>query len=299
MHDFKHSAGEIIAKDWQKLAHKARDAVSPSRGGDHSRGSTSAASHARHSTTDLVFEEGTDEEDEGWASERSNGGDGQEHDQGEGTSADGHAHAEGSTHSHGRKKPRIFSIRTARRKGSIHRRNSTGQAQTMPFMVAAGATAGENEESRGRQAPPGVAGSGETRGRQQPALAQKTGHGHGKSRLGTAASRMSRPSTAPSSATPTRPGTAESSLRNQRIDSIRALHSRPPTREASPSRSVRFVDEGVPVSASRSGSVGTLSALFGVGSRGNGTGTGVVDQRVEQDVEMGLSRAGTPVETGG
>lgn len=75
----------------------------------------------------------------------------------------------------------------------------------------------------------------------------------------------------------TRPGTAESSLRDQRMDSLRALHSRPPTREASPSRSVRLMDEGVPVSASRSGSVGNLRALFGVGS--GGTGTGVVDQR--------------------
>jgi len=269
--------------------------VSPARG-DHSRGSTTAVDHARQPTTDLVFEEGTDGEDEGWASERSNGGDGQEHDHGEGTSEDGHVHAEGSTHPHGRKKPRRFSIRTARRRGSVHRRNSTGQAQGTPFMVAAGATAGANEESWGQHAPAGGAGSEEARGRQPPALAQKTGHG--KTRLGTAASRMSRPSTAPSSATPTRPGTAESSLRNQRIDSIRALHSRPPTREASPSRSVRFVDEGVPVSASRSGSVGNLTAFFGVASGGNRTGTGVVDQRVE-DVELGLSRAGTPVETGG
>jgi len=45
-----------------------------------------------------------------------------------------------------------------------------------------------------------------------------------------------------------RPGTSESA-RNQRLEHIRALHSSPPTREASPSRSVWFVDE-VPPSAS-------------------------------------------------
>jgi len=128
-----------------------------------------------------------------------------------------------------------------------------------------------NEESWGQHAPASGAGSEGARGRQPPALVQKTGHG--KTRLGTAASCMSWPSTAPSSATPTRPRTAESSLRNQRIDSIRALHLRPPTREASPSWSVRFIDEGVPVSASRSGSVGNLTALFGVASGGNRTGT--------------------------
>ena len=166
----------------------------------------------------------------------------------------------------------------------------------MFFIVAAGVTTGANEESRGRQVPAGVAGAVETRGRQQPVLAQKTRHGHGKARLGTAASHMSRPSTAPSSAMHTHPGTAESSLHNQRIDSIQALHSRPPAREASPSRSVRFVDEGVPASASRSGSAGNLRAVFTVGS--GGMGTGVVDQRVE-DVELRLSRGGTPVETGG
>ena len=68
------------------------------------------ADHARHPNTDLVFE-GTDEEDEGWALERSDEGDGQEHDHREGASTDGHGHAEGSTHPHGRKKPQIFSIR--------------------------------------------------------------------------------------------------------------------------------------------------------------------------------------------
>ncbi|RDB14835.1 putative Na(+)/H(+) antiporter C3A11.09 [Hypsizygus marmoreus] len=40
-----------------------------------------------------------------------------------------------------------------------------------------------------------------------------------------------------------RPGTADGSLRNHRIDHIKALHSSPPTREVSPSRSIRFMDE--------------------------------------------------------
>ena len=114
MRNLKHSAGEILAKDWQKLAHGAQGVVSPLQG-DHSRGYTTAADHARQPTTDLVFEEGADEEDEGWASERSNGGDGQEHDHSEGTSEDGHAHAEGLTHPHRRKKSQRFSIQTAQR----------------------------------------------------------------------------------------------------------------------------------------------------------------------------------------
>jgi sodium/hydrogen antiporter len=45
-----------------------------------------------------------------------------------------------------------------------------------------------------------------------------------------------------------RPGTSDSA-RNQRLAHIRAMHSSPPTREASPSRSVWFADE-VPPSAS-------------------------------------------------
>ena len=133
MHNLKHSTGKVLAKDWQKLVHQARGAVSPSHGGDHSQGSMMAAHHASHPTTDLLFED-TDGEDEGWASERSNGGDGEEHDHSEGMSADRHAHAEGSTHPHGRKKPRIFSIQTARRRGSVHQQNLTGQPQGMPFM---------------------------------------------------------------------------------------------------------------------------------------------------------------------
>ncbi|KAF9465385.1 Sodium/hydrogen exchanger family-domain-containing protein [Collybia nuda] len=63
----------------------------------------------------------------------------------------------------------------------------------------------------------------------------------------------SRPNTAESSARPTssgsqrsRPDTAESSIRHHRLDHIRALHTSPPTREVSPSRSVRFMDEAPP-----------------------------------------------------
>ncbi|KAH0586780.1 hypothetical protein H2248_005630 [Termitomyces sp. 'cryptogamus'] len=40
-----------------------------------------------------------------------------------------------------------------------------------------------------------------------------------------------------------RPGTGDSSLPNARVSHIRMLHSSPPTREVSPSRSVRFMDE--------------------------------------------------------
>ena len=71
--------------------------------------------------------------------------------------------------------------------------------------------------------------------------------------------RVSRPATAPSSsrigtgtARSFRPGTADSSLRHHRLDSIRALHGS--TRDSSPSRSVRFVDE-----EGRAGSRGILA----------------------------------------
>jgi hypothetical protein len=51
-----------------------------------------------------------------------------------------------------------------------------------------------------------------------------------------------------------RPGTSDSA-RNQRLEHIRTLHSAPPTRDASPSRSVWFADEVYPsarVDAARS-----------------------------------------------
>jgi hypothetical protein len=52
-----------------------------------------------------------------------------------------------------------------------------------------------------------------------------------------------------------RPGTSDS-VRNQRLEHIRALYSTPPTREASPSRSVWFADEIPPLSASGSMDLG-------------------------------------------
>jgi len=87
----------------------------------------------------------------------------------------------------------------------------------------------------------------------------------------------SRPRTAPSGFTnpsplasvpPSRPGTGDSAIRHHRLDSIRSTaiphghvqgHRTPPTRESSPSRSVRFVDNV----DGESGHVG--------GSSGNGT----------------------------
>ncbi|KAG6879308.1 hypothetical protein C0992_003726 [Termitomyces sp. T32_za158] len=61
------------------------------------------------------------------------------------------------------------------------------------------------------------------------------------SRTSASRHRHRRPGTADSSIV--RPGTGDSSLRNARVSHIRMLHSSPPTREASPSRSVRFMDE--------------------------------------------------------
>ncbi|KAF8074102.1 Sodium/hydrogen exchanger family-domain-containing protein [Lyophyllum atratum] len=90
-------------------------------------------------------------------------------------------------------------------------------------------------------------------------------HPH-QQRPGTAPStytrtRTHRPGTADSLTSTLRPGTADSSLRNHRVSHIRLMHSSPPTREVSPSRSVRFMDE-----APRGG---------GGGGAGNGGGEGV------------------------
>ena len=57
-----------------------------------------------------------------------------------------------------------------------------------------------------------------------------------------------------------RPGTSDS-VRNQRLEHIRALYSVPPTREASPSRSVWFADEAPPPSASASISMDLARSL--------------------------------------
>ncbi|GLB38785.1 putative sodium/hydrogen exchanger family protein [Lyophyllum shimeji] len=52
-----------------------------------------------------------------------------------------------------------------------------------------------------------------------------------------------RPRTAESSLL--RPGTADSSILNHRVSHIRAMHSSPPTRDVSPARSIRFLDEPI------------------------------------------------------
>lgn len=65
-----------------------------------------------------------------------------------------------------------------------------------------------------------------------------------------------------------RPGTAPGSLRNFRIDSLRAQHS-PSSREGSPTRSVRFMDNQRRYSASASGS--TTPRLQGGESSGRAT----------------------------
>ena len=57
-----------------------------------------------------------------------------------------------------------------------------------------------------------------------------------------------------------RHGTSDS-VRNQRLEHIRAMHSLPPTREASPSRSVWFADEVPPLSASASISMDLARSL--------------------------------------
>ncbi|KAG6856428.1 hypothetical protein H0H87_004554 [Tephrocybe sp. NHM501043] len=63
---------------------------------------------------------------------------------------------------------------------------------------------------------------------------------HRHRRPGTEESSILRPGTADSSTM--RPGTGDGSVRNPRISQMRLLHSSPPTREVSPSRSVRFLD---------------------------------------------------------
>ncbi|KAG6915140.1 hypothetical protein DXG01_013079 [Tephrocybe rancida] len=79
----------------------------------------------------------------------------------------------------------------------------------------------------------------------RPGTAESTwtssGRRHRHRRPGTGDSSILRPGTGDSSIL--RPGTGDSSLRNGRVSQIRLLHSSPPTRDVSPSRSVRFLDD--------------------------------------------------------
>jgi hypothetical protein len=98
-----------------------------------------------------------------------------------------------------------------RRRGSI-RRNSNAAAEIVEELRGRSATIGD----------PGVTLA-------NPHSAFRPGTGSSSITMGSRTSR---------------PGTADSSVRNHRLESIRAQHaSGPPTRESSPSRSVRFVDE--------------------------------------------------------
>jgi len=157
--------------------------------------------------------------------------------------------------------------RASMRRGSVSARESPVVALGPSAAGGGGgasASGGEEitEEPRGRDGRPTSASGGSSVSfAAGTGFRQGTGGSSGSSRFGNGAYNNQ------SRGMGSRPGTADTvnSARNHRVESIRALHSRPQTRESSPSRSVRWVDEeGRPGTAGRgsgSGSFGVVDAV--------------------------------------
>jgi hypothetical protein len=226
VHELEHDAeaiGRNITKQLGNLTAKAQEVISSSRRSSFTKEKQKEGEEGEKrppAADDSAIADGDDDE-EGWASEGS-----KEPAPGpRASTSESRRMARSSSRTRGLHLPHM--THRPRRRGSIRRNSSTAADSVEP-------------EPRGRPATAGDVGV-------------------------TFASpqRASRPSTAPSSARmgpgatrSSRPGTADSSLKNHRLESIRALHG-PPTRESSPSRSVRFVDEegragsrGVPADSS-------------------------------------------------
>jgi len=216
VHDLEHDAeaiGRSISRQLGNLSARAQEVVSPSRKSsftkDKPKEGSNEGERGQATAGDSAIADG-DDDDEGWASEGS-----------QKESAPGHPTStseskktarpslsrtlKGIHHPHTH--THTHTVHRPRRRGSI-RRNSNAAADIV-------------EELRGR-----------------PATTSDSS--------GAYPHRASRPGTGTSSimmgARLSRPGTADSSLRNHRLESIRAQHI-PSTRESSPSRYVRFVDE--------------------------------------------------------
>jgi hypothetical protein len=227
IHELEHDAeaiGRNISRQLGHLTAKAQETVSPPRRSSYTQEKQKEGEEGekRPAVEDESAIADEDDEEEGWASEGS-----KEPAPGpRASTSDGKRVARSSSRStKGLHLP--HTTHRPRRRGSI-RRNSSAAADSV------------EPELRGRPATTGDVGV-------------------------TFASpqRTSRPATAPSSsrigagtARSSRPGTAESSLRHHRLESIRALHGS--TRDSSPSRSVRFVDE-----EGRAGSRVALADLSG------------------------------------
>ncbi len=150
------------------------------------------------------------------------------------------------------------------------------------------------EEPRGRDSRPSTAPSSAT----AVTFAGGSSLSSGKPNHHITHSRPSRPGTADTylSRTSTRPGTGDSSLRNHRVDSIRALHSIPPTRESSPSRSVRFADSNNALGAYvKKGSTGLGDVSGGDTSNNSGSASPVVSPLAS----VQASRAPSPIPSPG
>lgn len=203
--------GRTISRQLGNLSARAQEVVSPSHGSTfttkHKQKEESNANvgERRQAAADDSAMANGDDDDEGWASEGSLN----EPAPGPRASTSECRRTASSALSRtlkGIHHPHMHAAHRPRRRGSI-RRNSNAAADVV-------------EELRGRPTTTGDPGA----------------YPHRASRPGTATSSIMM------DARPSRPGTADSSLRNQRLQSIRAQHI-PPTRESSPSRSVRFVDE--------------------------------------------------------
>ncbi|KAF9523393.1 Sodium/hydrogen exchanger family-domain-containing protein [Crepidotus variabilis] len=212
---------EALRKEAGYLGKRARQAVSPARSDSHE--SQQPLDESKGEGTSRALNSALEEDDDdGWASEGSDAS-GDVGESGKTGAATGKRSMKSAAH------PHHVHAHKSRRRFSFRRAHSSG-------LPTAGADGEIVEEQRGRElkpVPSRSAAPGITFVGNPPTRPGHHAHSGHTKRPGTADSYLSR--------TSTRPGTGDS-LRNNRIESIRALHSVPPTRESSPSRSVRFVD---------------------------------------------------------
>lgn len=229
-------------------------------GGTPAHGGTGGVQDTTKEALALQTVPPTDEED-GWASDRSNG------DQASSSTVHPIASAPAVDRRKRSKSPKQKNVpnisgRRVRRHGSV-RGGLIGHAEDFitHSHTPSAETAVEEDNERDRFPPSGGAypslldtthDLGNTGGSSQPGTGESSRHGTGSSsRPGTGSSSRpgtgssSRPGTGsnsrPSTGSSSRPGTGTGSIRNSRIEQILALSS---LREASPTRSVRFVDDG-------------------------------------------------------
>ena len=236
------------------------------KGSDEKRATPESVATGRDDTRGISEQD----DDEGWASEGSDTG-------------------EVCKTAAGVCKPRMS--KTTAHAHKSRRRSSFRRAHGLTAMMGGDIV----EEPRGRDSRPSTAHSSATAvtfAGDNSLSSGKPKHHH------VTHSRHSRPGTADTymSRTSTRPGTGDSSLRNHRVDSIRALHSIPPTRESSPSRSVRFADSNNALGAYvKRGSTGLGDVSGGDTSNNSGSASPVVSPLAS----VQASRAPSPIPSPG